>query len=200
MSKLFVASTNQGKIREIKDRFQHLHLEILSPDDVENPAEVLEDGNSFRENALKKARVQAQQTGYITLADDSGLVVEYLGGRPGIYSARFAGENASDEENNNLLLQKMEGVSGEDRRAYFKCAAALVLPDPDEEISVCGICEGYIIDEKRGTGGFGYDPVFYLPKLKKTMAEISAEQKNQISHRAQALDKLEKYIKLAVKQ
>ena len=191
--KLLVASANQGKIREIKNYLENLNninLEIIGLDEFPGLPEVEEDGDSFRENALKKARARAEQTGLLTLADDSGLSVDYLGGEPGIYSARYAGEGATDEENNQKLLEKLKDVPEEKRKASFICVMALVDPDSGEEIVVEGRCDGIIQLSPKGENGFGYDPIFYLPEFRKTMAEIPLELKNQISHRAAALQKM----------
>src|SRR5690554_594045 len=191
--KLLVASANQGKIREIKNYLENLNninLEIIGLDEFPGLPEVEEDGDSFRANALKKARARAEQTGLLTLADDSGLSVDYLGGEPGIYSARYAGEGATDEENNQKLLEKLKDVPEEKRKASFICVMALVDPDSGEEIVVEGRCDGIIQLSATGENGFGYDPIFYLPEFRKTMAEIPLELKNQISHRAAALQKM----------
>lgn len=191
--KLLVASANQGKIREIKNYLENLNninLEIIGLDEFPGLPEVEEDGDSFRANALKKARARAEQTGLLTLAEDSGLSVDYLGGEPGIYSARYAGEGATDEENNQKLLEKLKNVPEEKRKASFICVMALVDPDSGEEIVVEGRCDGIIQLSPKGENGFGYDPIFYLPEFRKTMAEIPLELKNQISHRAAALQKM----------
>ncbi len=188
--KIIVASSNQGKIREIKQFFADLPLEIMGPPQAENLSEVIEDGATFAENALKKARTRAQELNEIIMADDSGLVVDYLNGAPGIYSARYAGSNATDQENYQKLLKKLEDVPTEEKTAAFVSVIAVVDPFSEEELTVQGICPGMIIDQPRGNNGFGYDPVFFLPEKNKTMAELSADEKNQISHRAKALEKL----------
>ncbi|MFW6265020.1 MAG: XTP/dITP diphosphatase [Bacillota bacterium] len=196
--KLLVASGNKGKVREIKkyleDLGDNLKFEILSMDSFPQLAEVIEDGDTFKANALKKARTRAGETGLISLADDSGLVVECLNGEPGVYSARYAGENASDEDNNNKLIKELEKYSFEERKAYFKCVMALLDPDRNIEIVVEGECPGFIQLEPRGDNGFGYDPLFFLPDYNKTMAELSLEEKNEISHRAKALKKMKKEV------
>ena len=196
--KLLVASANPGKIREIKSflgTINGIKLEIVGLDEFPDLEEVIEDGDSFTANALKKARLRAEQTGLLSLADDSGLVVEYLGGEPGIYSARYAGEKASDEENNLKLIEKLKGLPAEKRKAAFICVMALVDPVSREEIVVEGRCEGIIQLEAKGENGFGYDPIFYLPDYKKTMAELPLKVKNQISHRAVALEKMKTEVK-----
>ncbi len=185
-----IASGNKGKIREIKRYFYDLKLELIGLDSFSSLPEVKEDGKTFRENALKKARVRAEQTGELTLADDSGLEVDYLGGEPGVYSARYAGVGASDEDNNNRLLRELKGLPVEERKARFKSVIALFDPQDNNGVTVEGKCEGYILTEPRGENGFGYDPVFYLPEYNKTMAELSLEVKNRISHRAAGLKKM----------
>ena len=193
MRTLLIASTNQGKIKEINTYFQKLNFNIKGLDDFPQIGDIEEDGNSFKENALKKARVSSKTTGLLTLADDSGLVVDYLDGAPGIYSARYAGEDVSDKENNNKLLKELKGVSKEERTAYFKCVMALVFPDKNKEYTFEGICSGLITKEPRGKHGFGYDPLFFVPEYEKTMAQLSPEIKNQISHRAKALKKVKNF-------
>ncbi|MFW5999389.1 MAG: XTP/dITP diphosphatase [Halanaerobiaceae bacterium] len=194
--KLLVASTNKGKIAEVKDLMSDLKLEVVGLEEFPQASshEVVEDGNTFQENALKKARVRARQTGLLTLADDSGLVVDYLDGRPGIRSARYAGEDADDRDNNRKLLRELEGVCFSHRDAHFECAAALVDPESGDEYIVKGSCSGYILEEPRGEYGFGYDPLFFVPSYGKTMAELSPAVKNSISHRAEAMEKMKKVI------
>ncbi len=187
-----LATGNKGKIREFADLLEGLFGKILSLNDLESPPAVIEDGETFRGNALKKARAAASYSGLPALADDSGLEVEALGGRPGVYSARYAGEGAVDSDNIAKLLSELQGVAN--RKARFVCFLALVAPGGDETI-VSGECEGIIIDEPRGQGGFGYDPVFYLPEYGKTMAEIPPELKNKISHRARACESLAKLLR-----
>ncbi|MEJ6952554.1 XTP/dITP diphosphatase [Natronospora cellulosivora (SeqCode)] len=196
--KLLVASGNQGKVREIKkyleDLGKNLKFEVISMNSFPQLDEVIEDGDSFRENALKKARTRAEETGLICLADDSGLLVECLNGAPGVYSARYAGEGASDADNNKKLIKELEGFSYKNRKAYFKCVMALIDLDEDIEIVVEGNCPGFIHLEPRGENGFGYDPLFFLEEYDKTMAELSLDEKNKISHRARALDKMKKEV------
>jgi XTP/dITP diphosphohydrolase len=187
-----LATGNKGKIREFSGLLEGLFGKILSLNDLESPPAVIEDGETFRENALKKARAVAAYSGLPALADDSGLEVEALGGRPGVYSARYAGEGAVDSDNIAKLLSELQGVAN--RKARFVCFLALVTPGGDETI-VSGECEGIIIDEPRGQGGFGYDPVFFLQEYNKTMAEIAPELKNKISHRARACRSLAKILR-----
>jgi XTP/dITP diphosphohydrolase len=188
---LLVATRNAGKVREIRKALRGLGLHILSLHDFRNVPEMEEDGKSFAENALKKARFYSKAYGRLTISDDSGLEVDILRGAPGIYSARFAGEKASDRENNLKLLGRMEGISLSKRRARFKCAIAIVSPDGREAV-VEGECGGRIGLKEVGKKGFGYDPLFIFPRLRKTMAQLNLEEKNEISHRGKALRKLRK--------
>ncbi len=184
--KIVLASRNKKKIKELQTLLgEYIEgIEILSLDDVGIYGEIEENGESFAENALIKASVAAG-SGYIGIGDDSGLEVDVLGGAPGIYSARYSGEHGDDAANNALLLKNLEGV--ENRSARFVCALACVFPDGSEPISVFGTAEGVILSEYRGEGGFGYDPLFWFPSLGKTFGELSAEEKNKISHRSNAI-------------
>lgn len=184
--KIVLASRNKKKIKELEALLSEYieGIEILSLDDVGIYGEIEENGESFAENALIKASAAAK-SGYIGIGDDSGLQVDALGGAPGIYSARYAGDHGNDAANNTLLLKNLEGV--ENRNARFVCALACVFPDGTDPISVFGTAEGEIISEYRGEGGFGYDPLFYFPPLDKTFAELTAEEKNKISHRSNAI-------------
>ena len=195
---LVLATSNQGKIREIEKVLDLPRLEIRSLQDFPDLPEVVEDGRTFLENALKKARACAQATGLPALADDSGLEVDCLNGAPGLYSARFSGAEATDEANNRKLLSLLEGVPEERRTARFVCQMVLYLPEGNW-IQTEGYCPGIIAPEPRGDHGFGYDPAFYLPELNKTMAEISLEEKNRISHRAQALEKIRAHLEAILK-
>jgi XTP/dITP diphosphohydrolase len=192
IEKIVLATGNKGKLREFRGLLEGVFGNIVSLNDLESPPEVTEDGETFRENALKKARAIAAYSGIPALADDSGLEVEALGGRPGVYSARYAGEGAVDTDNIAKLLSELQGVAN--RKARFVCFLALVTPD-GKEITAEGTCEGVILTEPRGEGGFGYDPVFFLPEYDKTMAEIPAELKNKISHRARASESLAKILR-----
>ena len=189
---IVLATGNKGKIKEFSGLLEGVFRRIISLNDLESPPEVIEDGATFRENALKKARVLAAYSGKPALADDSGLVVDSLGGRPGVYSARYAGEGATDRDNIAKLLAELRGI--ENRLARFVCVLALVYPG-GREITAEGACEGVIMTEPRGEGGFGYDPVFYLPELGKTMAELPPEKKNTLSHRARAAEALIKLLR-----
>ena len=191
---LIVATRNKGKVREIREALRGLRLRIYALSDFSDVPEIEEDGKSFAENALKKARFYSKAFGKLTLADDSGLEVDSLKGFPGIYSARYAGIGASTQENNQKLLSEMEGISRSKRGARFKCVMAMVSPDGREAIAE-GACKGRIGFKEKGKKGFGYDPLFILPKYGKAMAELSLEEKNKISHRGKALRKLRKIIK-----
>jgi XTP/dITP diphosphohydrolase len=191
---LVVATGNRGKLAEIRALLEGLPVEVLGMNDVMSPSsQVLEDGDTFVKNALKKARNVADISLLVTLADDSGLEVDALGGRPGVRSARFAREGATDAENNAALLAQLEEIGEEARTARFRCAIALVdpwAPEAERELIVEGTCEGRIARKPSGTGGFGYDPLFIVAETGCTMAELSDEQKNEVSHRGRALAQL----------
>jgi XTP/dITP diphosphohydrolase len=191
IEEVVLATKNEGKIREFTSLLGQVFEKIISLRDLGSLPGIVEDGKTFRENALKKARVIAEFTQKTTLADDSGLEVPAICGRPGIFSSRYAGDNAKDRENIDKLLKELSGIT--DRRARFVCSLALVFPS-GKEIIVEGACEGTILDEPRGEGGFGYDPVFFLSELGKTMAELTPKEKNTISHRARAVRALIMYI------
>jgi XTP/dITP diphosphohydrolase len=190
---VLVATRNRGKIREIREALKGLDLRIEALSDFSNVPEIEENGKTFVDNALKKARSYSKHFGKVTLADDSGLEVDHLKGLPGIYSARYAGERASNRENNEKLLRELEGVPLSKRGARFKCVIAVVSPD-GREILAEGACRGRIGFREKGRRGFGYDPLFVLPDYGKTMAEFSLEEKNRISHRGKALRKIRKMI------
>ena len=184
--KLIFATGNENKMREIREILAGRGYEILSMKEAGIDADVVEDGKTFAENALIKARAISKIAGELVLADDSGLEIDALGGEPGIYSARYMGHETSYTEKNNNLISRLEGVPDEKRTARFVCAMAAVFPDGREE-TVVGTMEGRIGYEIAGENGFGYDPIFYLPEYGKTSAEISPEEKNAISHRGKAL-------------
>ena len=188
--KLIIASGNAGKLREIRAILGSKFQEIVSMKEAGIDHETVEDGQTFRENAYKKAFEIAQISGCAALADDSGICVDALDGAPGIYSARFCGHHGDDEANNRLLVEKLCGV--ENRKAHYACAIALVYPEKEggKALFADGELHGEIVDTPRGNGGFGYDPYFYLPEYGCTAAELSAEEKNKISHRAKALNNL----------
>ncbi|HOE31914.1 MAG TPA: XTP/dITP diphosphatase [Smithella sp.] len=187
--KIVFASGNLGKVREIREMLSCINIELVSLKDYPDIPEIVEDGKTFLENALKKARTVSERTAQAVLADDSGLQVDALGGEPGIYSARYAGEGASDDDNINLLLEKLKEVPPEKRTASFCCVLVLYNTDGTYE-SFESRWPGRIIDDRRGDNGFGYDPVFYVPELNKTAAELPPEIKNRISHRGQSFLKL----------
>ncbi|MDI3481537.1 MAG: XTP/dITP diphosphohydrolase [Tepidanaerobacteraceae bacterium] len=192
MKTIVIATKNPGKLLEFKQMLGQLPYRIVSLADFPE-INICEDGKSFDENALIKARTVAEKTGLLALGDDSGLEVEALGGKPGIFTARYAGENASDEENIKKLLSEMENVPWEKRGAHFVCSLALAFPDGRIFIER-GFCSGIIALKPRGEYGFGYDPIFYLPAYNKTMAELSDSEKNRISHRARALERIKMYL------
>ncbi len=185
--KVIFATGNAGKIREAGEILAELGMEVISMKEAKVVAEPEENGKTYAENALIKARAVAALTeGGIVLADDSGLEIDYLNNEPGIYSARYLGEDTSYRVKNNNLIERLQGVEDEKRTARFMCAIAAVLPD-GRELTTLGVVEGRIGYEEKGEGGFGYDPIFYLPEFGKTTAELSEEEKNAISHRGRAL-------------
>ncbi len=194
MRKLLISTGNKDKIIEIRDEYKDLEYEIVSPDQLGLDLNVEETGSTLEENALLKARAGAEASNLLTLADDTGLEVDALDGRPGIYSARFAGEEATYQDNNQKLLELLRNYPEEERTACFVTIAALVDPATGREETVRGICRGRIISEYRGDNGFGYDPIFYLPEKGRTFAELTTEEKNRISHRANALKKMKKIL------
>ena len=185
MPKLLLATNNKAKVREYKHLLQGLPFELVSLAELGINTRVNEVGESLEENARLKATTLARESRLLVLADDSGLEVDALGGEPGRLSARYAGEGASDKDRINYLLARLKDVPGEKRSARFRCVIAIARPDG--EVELCsGECHGVITLEPRGEEGFGYDPIFYLPELGKTMAELTLEVKNQVSHRGQA--------------
>ena len=192
---IVAASRNRHKIEEIEAITRKFGMRIISRDEAGvPPVEIEEDGDTFEANSLKKAEEIMKLCGKITLADDSGLMVDYLGGAPGVYSARFAGEDGNDKKNNEKLLKELKGVPKEKRGAQFICQ--IVLVDQDEKyLSIKGEVRGRILEELSGKEGFGYDPVFFYEPLNKTFGELSSEEKNSVSHRACALRELKKKIK-----
>ena len=189
MSKLLLATNNQAKVREYRSLLQNLPYELVTLAEQGITTIVNEEGESLEENARLKATALANQSQLLALADDSGLEVDALGGEPGRLSARYAGEGASDKDRVNYLLSRLKNVSWQQRSARFRCVIAVATPDGEVELC-CGECGGMITLEPKGEQGFGYDPLFYLPELDKTMAELSLEIKNQVSHRGQAARKV----------
>ena len=192
--KIVFATKNEGKVKEIKEMFEGMNIDLISLNHYNHLPEINENGKSFLENALKKAKIISEFTGETVLADDSGLRVDILNGEPGIYSARYAGDEATDEENNNKLLAKLKDVPPQKRSASFFCSLVLYEKDGSYD-SVEGRWDGRIIDERRGSNGFGYDPIFFVPDLKLTAAQLPPAIKNKISHRGQAFAKLKKFLK-----
>ena len=187
--KLLVATSNQGKLRELKQLLAPLDLDVMGLDQLDNPPVVTEDGATFTDNARKKALTLARFSGCLTLADDSGLCVDSLDGAPGVFSARYAGEQGDDKANNVRLVKELRETPLNQRKAHFHCCIALAWPDGRCN-TVDGQVDGLIIDQERGTHGFGYDPLFLVPEYGKTMAELPADIKNRISHRGRALKKI----------
>jgi XTP/dITP diphosphohydrolase len=192
--KVLLATRNRGKVREIRKLLKGLGIRIQCLHDLPEAPEVEEDGRSFAENALKKARFYAALSGMLTISDDSGVEVEALKGQPGVYSARYAGEGASDQENNQKLLNQMEGIPASRRGAWFRCSMAIVSPEGKEAMAE-GSCKGKIGFREAGKRGFGYDPLFIFPQYGKTMAQFTLGEKNKISHRGKALRKLRRIIR-----
>ncbi|OGP60943.1 MAG: non-canonical purine NTP pyrophosphatase, RdgB/HAM1 family [Deltaproteobacteria bacterium RBG_13_61_14] len=197
--KIIVATRNPGKLREIRLGLEGLAVELLSLADFPAAPEVEEDGDSFAANAVKKARALCADTGIPALADDSGLEVDALQGAPGIRSARFAGEGATDAENNAKLLSLLHGVRPEKRTARFRCVIALAWPDGRVD-TVEGIVEGRILEVPRGDQGFGYDPLFYSSELNASFAEVVTEVKLRASHRGKALARIRQILQFDVKR
>ena len=193
MKRMIFATGNENKMVEIRESLGDLPLEILSMKQAGIRADIEENGTSFEENALIKAREVCRLAGEMVLADDSGLEIDYLNGEPGIYSARYMGENTSYRVKNKNLMERLEGVPNEKRTARFVCAIAAVFPD-GKELVVRGTVEGIIGYEERGENGFGYDPIFYLPERGLTTAELPPEEKNSISHRGNALRKMKELL------
>lgn len=194
MKRLLFATTNEGKMEEVRMILKDMPFEILSLRDAGISADIEENGTSFEENAAIKAKTIMEQTGEMVMADDSGLEVDYLHGEPGIYSARYLGEDTSYEIKNRHILKLLEEASPEERTARFVSAIACAFPD-GELLTVRGTVEGQIGYELKGRNGFGYDPIFYLPEFDCTTAELLPEQKNKISHRGRALRRMVEKLK-----
>ena len=199
MKRLILAKKKKKKIMEMKEILKELDVEVKSLENENIHIDVVEDGKTFEENAKKKAKeiyeflLERGDKDFVVLADDSGLTVDYLNGEPGIYSARYAGEHGNDAKNNEKLLKNLAGVSKENRKAKFICQLAM-FTDQGEYFKVTGEANGYIIEELHGEGGFGYDPLFFYEPLNKTFAELTGEEKNQVSHRGNALKELKSVI------
>ena len=200
MIDLVLATTNKNKIKEIRDLLKDFPINVIGLDnsDWEIP-EIIEDGSTFSENSLKKAKTVAKITGKMTMADDSGLEVDAISGKPGIYSARFAGERATDRENNIKLLELLKDIPRAGRSAQFKCVIAIIDSEGNEEI-IEGTCLGSIGFSEEGSNGFGYDPIFIPLGYNKTFAQLDMSIKNKISHRGQALEKAKMLLERVVLQ
>ncbi|KDN09823.1 XTP/dITP diphosphatase [Gilliamella sp. Imp1-1] len=197
MQKIVLATNNQGKVNELQTLLANAGFDIIAQSQFNIP-DADETGLTFIENALLKARHTAKLTRLPAIADDSGLAVDALGGQPGIYSARYAGEHGNDKSNNQKLLKALQNIPKEKRTAYFYCALVFMRHENDPTPIIClGKWDGLILNEEQGDGGFGYDPLFYVPKLGCTAAQLTKEQKSQISHRGQALKQLIEKIKTA---
>jgi len=197
---LLMATRNKGKAEELSQMLLDLPVQIVTLQDFPDLPEVAETGQTFAENAALKAVFAAERTGLITLSDDSGLEVDALQGRPGVYSARFAGEPSDDGRNNQKLLELLQGLPPQERTARFASVIAIAVPQkPQPQVHYSrGVCEGVILEELRGTGGFGYDPLFYVPGLAKTFAQLTLEEKNRISHRGAALREAVNILRLLI--
>jgi XTP/dITP diphosphohydrolase len=186
MKKLLIATNNKGKVKEIQSLLKDLDIELVTPADLELKLEVVEDGRTYQANAQKKAVAFAHASGLISLADDSGLEVDALNGEPGLYSARYLSKpGATDKDRRAYLLQKLRGKP-RPWTAHFHATIAIAMPNQNVEFAE-GQCKGEIIPEERGTGGFGYDPIFFIPESNQTMAELNMDEKNRLSHRARAI-------------
>ena len=194
--KIIFATGNQGKMREIRAILSDLGLPVLSMKEAGVSLDITEDGTSFAENARIKARAVWEHTGGIVLADDSGLAVDYIGGEPGVYSARYLGDTPY-EEKNQILIERVKDAKGKERSARFMCNIAAVLPD-GRVLHTEAAMEGEIAKEAAGNGGFGYDPILWLPEYGKTSAELTMEEKNRISHRGKALERMKDALKEAL--
>lgn len=191
MKRIIFATGNEGKMKEVRMILKDLDFEVVSMKEAGVKADIVEDGKTFEENAIIKARTVMKITGEIAIADDSGLEVDYLNKEPGIYSARYLGEDTSYDIKNKEIIQRLEGVEGSDRSARFVCAIAAAFPDGTIETTRATI-EGVIGYEQQGENGFGYDPIVYIPEYKATTAQLSPEIKNKISHRGKALELMKK--------
>lgn len=194
VKRILFATGNQGKMKEIREILADLGVEVISMREAGVSAEIVEDGETFEENAVIKAKTIMELTGELTLADDSGLEIDALGGEPGVYSARYMGENTPYHIKNNHLIQRLAQVPDPQRTARFVCSIAAAFPD-GEIVTTNGVIEGVIGYEEEGENGFGYDPIFVVPQLGCTTAQLSDEQKNEISHRGRALRKMKEELK-----
>lgn len=193
MIEAIIATHNPGKVKEFKEILEPKGYDVKSLAEIGFTEEIEETGHTFEENAILKAEAVAKAVNKMVIADDSGLSIDNLGGRPGVYSARYAGEQKDDQANINKVLSELKGIEKEQRTARFRCALAVSIPG-EETKTVEGHVEGYIAEEPRGEYGFGYDPIFIVKDKDKTMAELTSDEKNKISHRADALKKLSKLL------
>ncbi|MGN2618811.1 XTP/dITP diphosphatase [Bacillus stercoris] len=193
MKEAIIATHNPGKVKEFKEILEPRGYDVKSLAEIGFTEEIEETGHTFEENAIVKAEAVAKAVNKMVIADDSGLSIDNLGGRPGVYSARYAGEQKDDQANIDKVLSELKGIEKEQRTARFRCALAVSIPG-EETKTVEGHVEGYIAEEPRGEYGFGYDPIFIVKDKDKTMAELTSDEKNKISHRADALKKLSKLL------
>ena len=191
--KLIIASNNAGKIREIREIMEDYGKEIISQKEAGIDLDVEENGTTFEENALIKCRAIHKLTGAMVLADDSGLEIYYLNKEPGVYSARYLGHDTPYEVKNQIILDRLKDAKGEERSTRYVCAMAVIMPD-GREFCALGTVEGLIAEKPSGNGGFGYDPIFFVPEYGKTMAELTPDEKNAISHRGRALRAVRKLV------
>ena len=199
MNEIIIATKNKGKAKEFEQLFGPKGIQVRTLLDFPTLEDVEETGTTFAENAALKAETISRAIGKMVIADDSGLVVDALGGKPGVFSARYAGETKSDDANIDKVIQELATIPNQERTARFCCALAVATPNRKTQ-TFFGTCEGVILDERRGTNGFGYDPIFFVREKKKSMAELSSEEKNLISHRASAIKELEKYLEEFLKE
>lgn len=194
MKRIIFATTNKNKVREVNMIMDGFDVELCTMEEAGVKVDIVEDGTTFEENAVIKAKTVMEATGEIAIADDSGLEVDYLDGAPGIYSARFLGEDTSYDVKNNYIIEKLKDAKGQERSARFVCAIAVAFPD-GEVITCRGTIEGLIGYEQKGTNGFGYDPIVYVPEYEMTTGEMAPELKNSISHRGKALEQMKEILK-----
>lgn len=194
MDKIIFATSNEGKMKEVRQILSDLNIPVLSLKEAGIHIDIVEDGKTFEENSIIKARTIMEHTGMVVLADDSGLEVDYLGKEPGVCSARYMGEDTPYTVKNKSIIDRLAGVEGRERSARFVCVIAAAFPG-GEVITTRGTIEGLICREERGENGFGYDPILYLPEYDKTTAQLSMEEKNQISHRGKALGLMKEELK-----
>lgn len=194
MKRIIFATTNKDKVREVKMMLEGFDVELCTMKEAGVDVDIVEDGTTFEENAIIKAKTIMEMTGEIALADDSGLEVDYMDGAPGIYSARFLGEDTSYDVKNNYIIDKLKDAKGSERSARFVCAMAAAFPNGDIETCM-GTIEGVIAYEQKGTNGFGYDPIVYVPEYEMTTGEMAPELKNSISHRGKALEQMKEVLR-----